>query len=805
MTLSLMSVPALAADLSTEADPSALSELADSSELESEPELDPTLEPEPTPTPQPEPEPDQESEETVPPASPDTPEASEPVPEQPAVDTSATSEEPTSQESSSETPVPEEPEESVIPQQSVLSEFDNVVIETKDPEIVNASYTINTTKRLITVSCTAGSNIRTNLNNALAKAKSVATADKPYTVKVPAGSYTVSAVLYIYSNTTLDLTGVTLSYTGTSGNLFITGNQATRDAGKGGYKDFVNITIKNGTLKGNTKSSNCMVRMGHGTNIKLSGVTFDNCYGAHQLEVAGINGLTIENCTFQNLYPPAGAKDSYEALELDVLANDRCFGDFIQDGTTLKNVTITGCTFSNCPRGIGCHNQLVGAYHTGINISNNRFDNIKDAAIFCTAFRDCTIENNTITNATRGIYFVSLRKNASSTYVKAGGKKFSGTIQRDMNTVIRNNSISVKQMSSASSWGHYGVMGIQLYGVSLSSAIKNNDSTYSESVPAGNYTMAGVTVSGNTVKTAGFGIYMEGVQSSTIKNNTLTYTGSAQNAYYGIYSRTQCSKNKLDSNKISGFSKYNIYVKSGTNATSISGNTLSKSGSVGIYVNGASAQTIQNNTITSSSGRGIYLSSVQANCNVANNTISGCVSHPIQLNSSTAYVMTLGGNVVKATSSTCAIYVSKGKISINQNPLSNGKYGIYTASGVTGNIFYNSLKNCTYNRYYIKGKTSYSVPNMTKPTLSSVSRSASRTMLVKWTKVSNATGYVIQYSTKSDMTNATKVTVTSGSTLSKTIKNLTAGKTYYVRVRSYHTYNSVKVYSAYSTIKTITA
>lgn len=76
-------------------------------------------------------------------------------------------------------------------------------------------------------------------------------------------------------------------------------------------------------------------------------------------------------------------------------------------------------------------------------------------------------------------------------------------------------------------------------------------------------------------------------------------------------------------------------------------------------------------------------------------------------------------------------------------------------------------------------------------------------MTVSWKK-KTGTGYEILYATNSSFKNAKKVTVTSSSTLKKTITGLTKGKTYYVKVRAYKTtYNGTKVYGSYSTYKSV--
>jgi hypothetical protein len=71
-------------------------------------------------------------------------------------------------------------------------------------------------------------------------------------------------------------------------------------------------------------------------------------------------------------------------------------------------------------------------------------------------------------------------------------------------------------------------------------------------------------------------------------------------------------------------------------------------------------------------------------------------------------------------------------------------------------------------------------------------------MVVKWKKVSGSSGYEIQYSSSSNFSNVKKVTVSKGSTVSKTISSLTKGKKYYVRIRSYKKSGDSKYYSAWS-------
>jgi hypothetical protein len=115
----------------------------------------------------------------------------------------------------------------------------------------------------------------------------------------------------------------------------------------------------------------------------------------------------------------------------------------------------------------------------------------------------------------------------------------------------------------------------------------------------------------------------------------------------------------------------------------------------------------------------------------------------------------------------------------------------------------------TYQVYAVNGnkksdpsntKTIYRVSSVS---LSSVTNAKGKKMTVKWKKNSKASGYELQYSTSSSFSNAKKVTVSSGSTVSKTISGLTKNKKYYVRVRSYIKSGDTKYYSVWSSSKNV--
>ena len=96
--------------------------------------------------------------------------------------------------------------------------------------------------------------------------------------------------------------------------------------------------------------------------------------------------------------------------------------------------------------------------------------------------------------------------------------------------------------------------------------------------------------------------------------------------------------------------------------------------------------------------------------------------------------------------------------------------------------------------------------NPKQAALSSVKAVKGKKMTVKWKRDSKATGYRIEYSLKKNFKGAKKVVIKKNKTTSTSIKKLTAGKKYYVRIRAYKTVKvnkkNVTLYGKWSKVKT---
>ena len=100
--------------------------------------------------------------------------------------------------------------------------------------------------------------------------------------------------------------------------------------------------------------------------------------------------------------------------------------------------------------------------------------------------------------------------------------------------------------------------------------------------------------------------------------------------------------------------------------------------------------------------------------------------------------------------------------------------------------------------------TTVKVKSSPNPPATKITKLTSRSkgLAVKWAKKSKKTsGYQVQYSTSSKFKKAKIVTIKGKNKKSKVIKKLKGGKKYYVRVRTYRSFNATKYYSKWSKAK----
>jgi parallel beta-helix repeat protein len=526
------------------------------------------------------------------------------------------------------------------------------------------------------------------LNAAAKEAKEYATAENPYIIRVPAGNYTLSNTILLYSNVTVSMNAETvITMTGPTGkNMFYLGSgtyqgQENYNHGKAcaGYGGFENITIKGGTLVGNSESTSLLIRMAHATNLTFDSVTFSGGGGKHQVEVAAINGFTVKNCVFKNFHGTSGnSKLTCEALQIDIPTSDTNYPGAYQDGTPMKNVEITGCTFKNLAKGIGAHTMLVGAYHTNIKINDNTFTNITYGAIVCLNYYKCEIKDNVIKNCGAGIdfgYYIPSYLSTSNcvfTTTFEGTTAYKKSIRHNAKTVISGNRITVRHHTDSISCA-----GISIYGYKRTTAATGADG---KTVKAQNYYISGVTVTDNKIVTAGYGIRLSDAKSCTITDNTITGKNFSAddahikngNTYDGIYLTDKSSTRKLSGNTVSKMNGGGIYLSNSTALGGIKDNTISGVKRYGIYLYSGSAAKvgITGNTITSTSKAEAL----------------------IYLNTTSKTRIIISDNALKGYKKNAAIKIDKGKFSISKNTISRVRYGVVLSDDTKGYIYGNTCK-----------------------------------------------------------------------------------------------------------------
>ena len=149
--------------------------------------------------------------------------------------------------------------------------------------------------------------------------------------------------------------------------------------------------------------------------------------------------------------------------------------------------------------------------------------------------------------------------------------------------------------------------------------------------------------------------------------------------------------------------------------------------------------------------------------------------------------------VTFSSSNTAVISVKKGKN--NTATLTAKKAGTSWIKATAGGSSYKVLVT-------VKKKAAVKAP--AAPKVTSVKK-GKKSFAAAWKKVSGAKGYQIQYSTSKKFTKGTTKakTISKASTLKTTVKSLKSKKTYYVRIRAYKTSGSKKVYSKWSSVKTV--
>ena len=238
------------------------------------------------------------------------------------------------------------------------------------------------------------------------------------TLTIKKGTYTITNTLYIPSNVTIYMEDGVVINKGTKTELktlppaysifqMVTPSSSLTNATVGGYDGGHDINIiGSGTVLMDMKfhSESLGFVLGHNKNITIKGITFENMYGAHFIELNSSQNVTIEGCTFRHHYDTDN--NNKEAINIDNPdAETKGFNQIwaVQDRTPVQDVYIKNNTFTDLERAIGTHKYTENVYHKNVQILNNTITDCDKDPIRVLNWESPIIYGNTIGNIESGL------------------------------------------------------------------------------------------------------------------------------------------------------------------------------------------------------------------------------------------------------------------------------------------------------------------------------------------------------------------------------------------------------------------
>lgn len=459
------------------------------------------------------------------------------------------------------------------------------------------------------------SSFSTAVQNALNKARDNSADGRNTVVKVEPGYYELTKGLRIFSNTTLSLYDVTIKRAQyVFVNMIRTGNEDSASKGVTGYH-YENILIEGGVFDA-AMTVQTMIKAAHAKNFRMKDVSLLNVKNSHMMEVAGVDGLTLENCELKNqiIDIPEGGELCYEALQLDVLKAGHIVNCRSED-LPIKNVIIQGCTFENLPRAVGSHTAILNNPLRNITINNNTFTNMGSAAVQTLGWVNCKITGNYIEKTPRAIALYSAALEGRGTYLpevleSEGGVESSTEngykTPEDSKTVISDNII--KDCSSVEDvYGNYKMSAISAMGYDINTVYERGKDD-SAGLPAGNYFFNGLTLKNNYIEVQGTGCRIENVKKAEVVSNSIICKKSElypDNNYYGVVVRTNSELSSVSNNYIQNAETSGIHIGERCSVDSIAYNRVDKASLYGIVAYRSTLREVIENNVSSANKCGI--------------------------------------------------------------------------------------------------------------------------------------------------------------------------------------------------------
>ena len=372
------------------------------------------------------------------------------------------------------------------------------------------------------------------------------------------------------------------------------------------------------------------------------------------------------------------------------------------------------------------------------------------------------VSSNTIMSPwQRGIYLKDVSSQSSVTSNKISSTGNQGIAVEKSSAKVQGNTVTSPK-----------TMGIAFYNACPSSIITKN--TISTSGKHGVFVSKNsktITISGNKITSAkGKGIVLD-QSSATIRENTITSSKTV-----GIELSSNCPATSILKNTVKKSGKVGIALSSSTSSVTIEGNTVDTVQEHGIYLKSSVAK-ILSNKVLNHKIQGIYLLNCKkAASQVSKNTIQGIKKGR---SSSARNIFVRNSKVSSITGNKCTNYSSYG-IDIDEKSKNISCKDNTFAKSVSNNLIVRSPK-----KNYKVGDFAAKKPKAKK--------SGSAAIVLKWSKVSNASGYVVYRAVKNG--SYSKIKTLASKTVTLTDKKLPTGKTYYYKVYAYRKITSNTIYS----------
>ncbi|RKN61926.1 right-handed parallel beta-helix repeat-containing protein [Paenibacillus ginsengarvi] len=228
-------------------------------------------------------------------------------------------------------------------------------------------------------------------------------------VIVPAGTYRMTAELYIFKNTHLKMDAQTVILRGHDGNVI---RNYRKDDIFYGYGGNGNITIEGGILDGNATRQPRVcngIALAHAEHITLRNLTIKDNQSGHAAELTGVRYVMIECCNFIGCM--FTTQNYVEAIQLEP-ALIGGFAGQAADHTPTHHVTVKDCYFGPSgtpgtvpwPCGVGAHGAYPDAYFDHIIVRDNVMEQSTYWAIRPFKWRNSVIAGNHLKKVNGGMF-----------------------------------------------------------------------------------------------------------------------------------------------------------------------------------------------------------------------------------------------------------------------------------------------------------------------------------------------------------------------------------------------------------------